>query len=117
VQSVAFRLFGTIPGPIVFGAILDSACIYWQHECGIQGNCWVYDNEKISFRLLFLGLSGLVAHCVLAFLTWWFYPKKQPLLYQREDLQPALTNSVEAEDGFELDKDNTQNCSDQSTTL
>jgi len=103
-------LFGTIPSPIVFGIILDSACVYWQQECGVQGNCWVYNNQKSSFRLLFLGSSGLVANCIFAFLTWLFYPKTQPLdrTVANDDLQTEIVNvsiAPEEEDGLELDTD------------
>ena len=113
VQSVSFRIFGSIPGPIVFGAILDSACIYWQRECGSQGNCWVYDNQQISFRLLFLAVSGLLANCVFTFLTWVLYPKKQPL-YRREDTQ---LNTGRGEDGVEVDTDDTLSHNDRTELL
>ena len=39
VQSVFFRLFGAIPGPFAFGAIIDSGYIYWLYECNRRGNC------------------------------------------------------------------------------
>ena len=116
VQSVSFRIFGSIPGPIVFGAILDSACIYWRRECGVQGNCWVYDNQQISFRLLFLAVSGLLANCVCTFLTWILYPKKQSI-YRSEDMQPAFANTDRGEDGIELDTDDTLSHSDRTELL
>jgi len=47
-QFVIFRGLGTIPGPILFGIIFDSACIYWHYECSRRENCWVYDNTKLS---------------------------------------------------------------------
>lgn len=74
-QSVAFRAFGSIPGPIVFGALFDSACIYWQYECSRRGNCWVYDNAHLSQRAVILTVLGIAANFVFSFLSWVFYPK------------------------------------------
>ncbi|XP_034248106.1 solute carrier organic anion transporter family member 74D isoform X2 [Thrips palmi] len=41
-------IFAFIPGPILFGAIIDSTCLVWDESCGRKGNCWLYD--KASFR-------------------------------------------------------------------
>lgn len=35
-------LFGTIPGRLVTGALVDLACTMWTTECGEQGYCVVY---------------------------------------------------------------------------
>lgn len=51
IQSVFFRTLGTIPGPIVSGALFDASCEFWQEECGDRGNCWVYHNEDLSLRI------------------------------------------------------------------
>ena len=41
------RVLGTLPSPIIFGYILDSACIVWRRtEDGEFGNCWLYDVDK-----------------------------------------------------------------------
>ena len=73
-QSVMFRVLGSIPGPIIFGAIFDSACVYWQYECGKRGNCWVYDNDNLSLRAFAMGFTGLGLNVVLSFTAWAFYP-------------------------------------------
>ena len=39
---------GTVPGPIVFGAIIDSTCMIWREKCGENASCWIYDNMKLS---------------------------------------------------------------------
>ena len=75
-QSVAFRAFGSIPGPIVFGAIFDSTCIYWQYECSRRGNCWVYNNQHLSQRAVTLALIGIAINFTFSLLSWLFYPKK-----------------------------------------
>lgn len=42
-------IFAFIPGPILYGAIIDSTCLVWDESCGRKGNCWLYDKQK--FRL------------------------------------------------------------------
>ncbi|KAG8187153.1 hypothetical protein JTE90_020031 [Oedothorax gibbosus] len=56
--------FGFIPYPVVFGALVDSACLVWEKSCGQTGNCWFYDITKFNYLLhgasaLFTGLSAL----------------------------------------------------------
>ncbi|RXN36797.1 solute carrier organic anion transporter family member 1C1-like protein [Labeo rohita] len=52
---LALRVFGGIPAPIFFGALIDSTCLKWgQKKCGGSGACRIYDIE--TFRYLFLGL-------------------------------------------------------------
>ena len=33
-STIILRLIGTIPGPIIMGAIFDSVCLYWEETCG-----------------------------------------------------------------------------------
>uniref|UniRef100_A0A673LE00 Solute carrier organic anion transporter family member n=1 Tax=Sinocyclocheilus rhinocerous TaxID=307959 RepID=A0A673LE00_9TELE len=52
---LVLRVFGGIPAPICFGALIDSTCLKWgQNKCGGRGACRMYDTE--TFRYLFLGL-------------------------------------------------------------
>ena len=75
VQSVLWRAFGSIPGPLVFGAIFDSSCVYWQYDCGgRRGNCWVYNNSQISLRAFFITFAGVSVNAVMMLLCWIFYP-------------------------------------------
>lgn len=51
VQGIALMLislFALIPGPIIYGSIIDSTCIIWDGSCGTTGNCWVYN--PVDFR-------------------------------------------------------------------
>lgn len=49
-------LFALIPGPILYGWIIDSTCLIWTYKCGRLGNCQMYDRRK--FRLL-MNSAGL----------------------------------------------------------
>lgn len=50
------RIIGSIPGPIIAGAVLDQACTVWNVECGVTGSCNVYDNQKLSINIFYLNL-------------------------------------------------------------
>lgn len=40
-------LLAFIPSPIIFGKILDAACVVWGKTCSSSGNCWIYDGPNL----------------------------------------------------------------------
>ena len=52
---------GLLPGPILFGYLIDTACELWQDTCGKKGNCLLYDSDK--FRLRTFGPSAAFVFC------------------------------------------------------
>lgn len=48
IQWIVVRLLGTIPAPMLFGALIDESCILWQGDCDSGGACLVYDNKNMS---------------------------------------------------------------------
>jgi hypothetical protein len=49
IQWIKVRLIGTIPAPMVFGALIDETCILWQESCNEEnGACLVYDNQYMG---------------------------------------------------------------------
>lgn len=51
----AIGLFGNVPCPIVYGAVVDSACLVWKMACGEKGACGLYDSN--IFRMFYHGNS------------------------------------------------------------
>lgn len=94
VQSVMWRLFGSIPGPIIFGAVFDSTCIFWQRECGRRGNCWVYENSELSERALAIGIIGVFLNFFFSFLCWLVYPRQNEGTTASTDKQKGNENEV-----------------------
>ena len=84
-QSLLFRAFGSIPGPIVFGVIIDSACLFWQFDCDRRGNCWVYNNTALGNRAMALALCGVAFNFSFSLLTWVAYPKSKTELNHKEN--------------------------------
>lgn len=58
IQWVVAKCLGFIPGPVLFGKMIDMACVYWQDNCGDEGNCILYDNEKLSYHFLAITIVG-----------------------------------------------------------
>lgn len=42
-------LFALIPGPIIYGWIIDSTCLVWTEECGQRGTCQLYDQRNFRY--------------------------------------------------------------------
>ncbi|XP_022104544.1 solute carrier organic anion transporter family member 4A1-like [Acanthaster planci] len=55
VQWLFARLLGSVPGPILFGNVLDTSCLLWQDDCGSRGACWLYDRQMLAWKLLLIG--------------------------------------------------------------
>ncbi|XP_054722178.1 solute carrier organic anion transporter family member 74D-like [Uloborus diversus] len=56
--SFAIGLFGNVPCPVIYGAVVDSACLFWEDNCGEPGACRLYD--PVKFRMMFHGLTAII---------------------------------------------------------
>lgn len=62
--SFSIGLFGNVPCPIVYGAVVDSSCLFWEKTCGETGACRLYDARR--FRLAFHGITALIMFAAFA---------------------------------------------------
>lgn len=60
ITLMIISLFALIPGPIIYGAIIDSTCLIWEKSCGTRGNCWFYHRD--NFRFL-VNISATGGYC------------------------------------------------------
>lgn len=60
IQWIIARCLGSIPGPILFGKVIDLTCLLWQESCDGEGACFFYDKKQMSFNLLAIGIAGTV---------------------------------------------------------
>lgn len=72
-QSILGRLLGFIPGPILFGKLIDMACKLWQSNCDNNGSCFFYNKKTMSYSLLAVGISGKALYAFFTFLSIQFY--------------------------------------------
>ncbi|XP_066158162.1 solute carrier organic anion transporter family member 74D-like isoform X1 [Euwallacea fornicatus] len=42
-----------VPSPILFGIIMDKACLVWGKTCSGNGNCWLYNGETLRYTVNF----------------------------------------------------------------
>lgn len=75
----SFFISGSIPGPLLFGSILDGVCLVWQDKCGEDGSCWVYDSARMSqyFYVLTVGVK-VVNICLLITAYKLYKPPPEP---------------------------------------
>lgn len=59
-KKILLLFLAFIPTSVIFGFIIDSACLVWESKCGTTGNCWVYDHDR--FRNF---LHGTVVFCLV----------------------------------------------------
>ncbi|XP_062248696.1 solute carrier organic anion transporter family member 4A1 [Platichthys flesus] len=57
IQWILMRVFGSIPGPIAFGSVIDISCLLWQDQCGERGSCYIYQNSAMSLYILGAGIG------------------------------------------------------------
>lgn len=49
ITLMTISLFALIPGPIIYGAIIDSTCLIWEESCGTRGNCWFHHGKNFRY--------------------------------------------------------------------
>ncbi|KAM9375906.1 solute carrier organic anion transporter family member 3A1 [Pholidichthys leucotaenia] len=71
VLFLLLRLLGFIPPPLIFGAGIDSTCLFWSSDCGDRGACLLYDN--VAYRHLYVSLAiVLKGVAFLLYTTTWY---------------------------------------------
>lgn len=64
-------LLALIPGPIIFGRIIDSTCLVWTETCNGRGNCQLYEQTKFRYYVNILALSLTSIGIVFDILVWY----------------------------------------------
>lgn len=65
-------LFALIPGPILYGYIIDRSCLIWNTKCGQRGNCQLYDARQFRYYLNITAMLLTVIGVVFDVLVWWY---------------------------------------------
>ena len=72
------RVIGNFTGPIIFGAVIDSACIIWKINCFNQKRCELYSNKQISLYLATMGFSCRFSSCLFCFMAFLILKYREP---------------------------------------
>ncbi|KAM4046068.1 solute carrier organic anion transporter family member 2B1 isoform 2-T4 [Anomaloglossus baeobatrachus] len=57
IQFMLLRILAWLPGPVMFGSVIDSTCILWGKKCGAKAACQYYNNNLLRQR--YIGLQIL----------------------------------------------------------
>ncbi|XP_069748469.1 solute carrier organic anion transporter family member 4C1-like isoform X2 [Narcine bancroftii] len=100
IDWVFVRLLGAIPGPIIFGTVIDKSCVLWDvDDCGNQGACWTYDNPKMAILLIAIGAACKVISIITIAAAYFLY--KPPMVTEQ------MSDGPNGELGFEGNDMNT----------
>lgn len=98
----AIGLFGNVPCPIVYGAVVDSACLVWETICGKEGACKLYDTS--SFRIFYHGTTSAILLCAfLVDMIVWYkagkinFADEQTPPVEDDEMRPMNDKSVKPE--------------------
>ncbi|XP_059481796.1 solute carrier organic anion transporter family member 74D-like isoform X2 [Neocloeon triangulifer] len=86
-------VFAFIPGPIVFGYLIDLSCLVWGQTCGKPGNCWIYDVQRLRY-LVNIPIVGLLFFGSLWDVGVWHYVKGLQL-YDEEEGEKKESQNVD----------------------
>ena len=95
----ALSLFAFLPGPIVIGSLIDSACLIWGDKCGDRTSCLVYDTDAMRYYM-----SGYA--CVAMVLAWlcdvgvWYYVPEDLDLYDDPEDRDSVDGGKGSMDKF-----------------
>lgn len=73
-----FPVSGTVPGPVIFGAVTDTACLIWQDECGEPSSCWIYDTTAVSRNYFLISIAVKLLSITSFSLAYWLYKPPPP---------------------------------------
>jgi len=71
-QSDLIKGLGTIPGPIILGALIDKTCFLWDRRCREKGFCLEYDHRGLALVVLGVVVTGKFITTTAFFLSWFF---------------------------------------------
>ncbi|CAF1371214.1 unnamed protein product [Rotaria sordida] len=75
-KATITKLFGYLPGTILFGTIIDRTCKTWIREtCGYKYQCKHYHNKRMAISLALLGFGFRSLSALLCGLSWYSYSK------------------------------------------
>ncbi len=60
---------GTVPGPIIYGRLLDESCVVWREKCDSRLSCWVYDSNTMARNIFLLMIGTCVVSGIFLFLA------------------------------------------------
>jgi uncharacterized membrane protein len=94
-ENCLMKIIAQIPGPIIFGLIIDKQCLYWsQSTYNHRGSCFIYNANQLTFTLfgttIIIKIISIIIITILFFIK--FKQNKKHLSNQEQ--QHLLNNSI-----------------------
>ncbi|KAL3249780.1 hypothetical protein MRX96_055971 [Rhipicephalus microplus] len=70
VKKIIMRVFASIPGPMLFGHVIDRSCLVWQSIGGHTGSCLYYNNKLLAHNLFYVLILLKTLSVLLYGLSW-----------------------------------------------
>ena len=88
--TMPFSFPGSMPGAILFGAILDHSCSLWETRCEGERSCLYYDNNSMAMHMLCLVALVKTLSTLFCFLSWRLYKSKAKMGLQEANCKMIL---------------------------
>lgn len=77
-------LFALIPGPIIYGYIIDSTCLKWNFKCGSRGNCQLHNQDQFRY---YVNMAAIILTSIGVFFDAlvWHHGKNVDLYGEEEE--------------------------------
>ncbi|XP_050314315.1 solute carrier organic anion transporter family member 74D-like [Anthonomus grandis grandis] len=82
-----------VPSPILFGTIMDKACLVWGKTCNGNGNCWLYNGEALRYSMNFTA-AGFVLIGTLFDAAVCYYVKDLQIFDEEFELEEDIPTPV-----------------------
>ncbi|CAH1153525.1 unnamed protein product [Phaedon cochleariae] len=82
-----------VPSPILFGIILDKACLVWGKTCTGNGNCWLYNGETLRYTMNYTAAAFVLIGTLFDVAVWYFV-KDLKIFDEDIELDEDLTSAV-----------------------
>jgi sodium-independent organic anion transporter len=82
-QGFLVSLFGTLPSPVLWGVLIDSACLIWERSCSSRGACAIYDPYTLRMRMHIVYCVIRLVSCTTDLYVW-YYAKDLNILEEEE---------------------------------
>ena len=86
---------GTIPGPVLLGAVFDGSCSLWQSRCGeSRGSCLSYHNDRLALYTFFMCAGIKILSIVFLVIAWRSYQAGSPETMKTTLVAPSNGNVI-----------------------
>jgi len=83
-------LFVFLPSPVIFGAIMDNACMIWGKNCGETTNCLLYDTDMMRNTLCYFVAVCVILAALADIGVWWYSKGIEMFDTQKEEEKSEL---------------------------